>query len=181
MFFIPSVKDHLPSSLCCLSLLPRLLHFFLPLCVEEEARVSWNAVFCCGNLKQRYKYSFTGSGVTNSSTKTSTIGSSSRGLYDSANVKSSISKIKGDTIPRNELSKEEIFTKIPLSDIKDEREDINAHVTTFTGSDQPAKISSEKKTMITVKLVAIAVSRYCSEIKISPTVYCSAIITVVVT
>ena len=119
--------------------------FFLPLCVEGEAKVSWNAVFCCGNLKQRYKYSFTGSGVTNSSIKTSTIGSSSRGFHDSVNLKSSISKIKSDTIPRNEVSKEEIFTEIPLSDIKVAREDIIAHVTTFTGRDQLEKISSETK------------------------------------
>ena len=119
---------------------------FLFLCVlKKEARDSWKEVFCCGNLKQRYKYSFTGSRVTNSSTKTSTIGGSSRGLYDSVNVKSSISKIKSDTIPRNELSKEEICTEIPLSEIKDEREDINAHVTTFTGNDQPEEISSETK------------------------------------
>ena len=119
---------------------------FLFLCVlKKEARDSWKEAFCCGKLKQRYKYSFTGSGVTNSNTKTNTIGSSSRGLYDSVNVKGSILKIKSDTIPRNEPSKEDIFTEIPLSEIKDEREDINAHFTTFTGNDQPVQVISETK------------------------------------
>ena len=119
---------------------------FLFICVlKKEARNSWKKVFSCGKLKQRYKHSFTGSWITHQSAKTSTIGVFSRGLYDSVNVKSSISKIRSDTIPRNELSTEEICTEIPLSEIKDEREDINAHVTTFTGNDQPEQVVSETK------------------------------------
>ena len=57
------------------------------------------------------------------------------------------------------------------------------HMLPFKGNDQPEQVVSETKIddRVTVNSVAIAVSRYYSEIKIFPTVYCSAIITVVVT
>ena len=115
---------------------------FLFFCVlKKEARDSWREVLLCGKHKQSASKL---SGVTLQSSKTGTSPNQGGNLYDSVNVKSSVSKMENDTTSaKDKLTKEDVSKEIPLSQLNDVEKDTS--VSTFKGNEHPQVILSETK------------------------------------
>lgn len=115
---------------------------FLFFCVlKKEARDSWREVLLCG----KHKHSTSKlSGVTLQSSKTGISPNQGGNLYDSVNVKSSVSKMENDTTSaKDKLTKEDVSKEIPLSQLNDVEKDTS--VSTFKGNEHPQVILSETK------------------------------------